>query len=113
MNKAIPTILFLMPFYSQAAFHCEVTVKRVLAYGNGAVNVIHTGRNDYTYICNLSTEYKGVSITTCAMWTSMLQNIQSKKNKAIFYYDGTGSCSELPTYGNTPAPVYIGTTEVS
>jgi len=84
-------------------------VKRVLAYGNGAVNILHTGRNHFTYICSLKEEWKGVSITTCAMWTSMLQNIQTNQNKAIFHYDGTGPCSTLPTYGGAPAPVYIGT----
>jgi hypothetical protein len=38
----------------------------------------------------------------------MLQNIKKAGGKAIFYYPGEGTCATLPTYGGTPAPVYIG-----
>lgn len=113
MKKLFLTIILFTSFNAFAGYNCTVTVYRVLAYANGSVNVLHSGRGDYTVICNLNSEYKGVSVTTCAMWTSMLQNIQANKNKAIFYYGGQGECSTLPTYGNTPAPVYIGTTEVN
>lgn len=102
------TGLLLMSVSSQAAFHCTVDVKKVLVYSNGLINVLHSGRNDYTVICNLKTETKGVSIPTCAMWTSMLQNIKKAKTKAIFYYPGEGTCTSLPTYGNAPIPTYIG-----
>ena len=91
-----------------AAFNCSVDINRVLIYGSGTVNVLHSGRNDFTVICDLNSEWKGVSVTTCAMWTAMLQNIKKNNSKAIFYYGGEGTCSALPTYGSTPAAVYIG-----
>ncbi|MBQ4890693.1 hypothetical protein J8L86_12605 [Shewanella sp. MMG014] len=97
-----------LSFSTSAAFNCSVDVSRVLIYGNGSVNILHTGRGDYTYICNLNNDWKGVSVTTCAMWTGMLQSIKQNNGKAIFYYGGEGSCSTLPTYSGTPAPVYIG-----
>ena len=112
MKTVLFFILALTSFNSLAAFNCTVTVKRVLVYGSGAVNVLHTGRNDYTVICNLNEERLGVSITTCAMWTSMLQNIRENQHKAVFHYNGDGACATLPVYGSTPAPVYIGTIEV-
>lgn len=93
---------------ANADFHCAVDIKRVLIYNNGRINILHSGRNDYTSICSLSGDWKGVNVTTCAMWTSMLQNIKENKGKAIFYYAGEGSCAALPTYGSAPAPVYIG-----
>jgi hypothetical protein len=102
------TLLVSISTLSEAAFNCTVGISKVLVYGNGSVNVFHQGRNDYTIICNLSEARQNVSITTCAMWTSMLQNIKKEGNKAIFYYPGSGTCAALPTYGNTPAPVYIG-----
>lgn len=92
-----------------ASFHCEVTVNRVLVYGNGDINVLHSGRNDFTYICNSKGTWKGIDTVTCALWVSMLQSTQNNSKKAIFYYPGEGSCSTLPTYGNAPAPAYIGT----
>ncbi|TDF35107.1 hypothetical protein EYS14_22285 [Alteromonadaceae bacterium M269] len=111
MKKILFFVLALTSFNSLAAFNCTVTIKRVLIYANGAVNVLHTGRNDYTVVCNLGSEYKGVGVTTCAMWAGMLQNIQENKSRAGFYYNGEGSCATLPVYGNAPAPVYIGTIE--
>jgi hypothetical protein len=102
------TLLLSISTLSEAAFNCTVGLSRILVYGNGSVNVLHQGRNDFTVICSLNEARQGVSITTCAMWTSMLQNIKKEGNKAIFYYSGSGTCAALPTYGNTPAPVYIG-----
>ena len=111
MKRTIAMLTLLMSSMSFATFNCVVDVKRVLVYGNGAINVLHSGRNDYTYICDLQGDWKGVDTVTCAMWTSMLQNLQVNNRKAIFYYNGEGSCANLPTYGSTPAPVYIGSTE--
>lgn len=91
-----------------AAFNCEVEVERVLVYGDGGVNVFHSGRNDFTYICNTKGTWKGIDTVTCSLWVGMLQSTQNNNKKAIFYYDGQGSCASLGTYGNAPAPVYIG-----
>ncbi|WP_299493362.1 hypothetical protein [uncultured Shewanella sp.] len=93
---------------SFASFHCDVSLNRILVYKDGKVNVWHSGRGDYTNICNLKTENNGVSIATCAMWTSMLQSIKKDNGKAIFYYAGDGSCATLPTYSSSPTPEYIG-----
>ena len=108
-TKLTTFFMFLISFQSLAAFSCNVDISTVLIYSDGSVNVLHTGRGDYTYICNLQSERQGVSVTTCAMWTSMLQNVQSDASKATFYFAGTGSCSTMATYGSAPVPVYIGT----
>jgi hypothetical protein len=92
------------------AYECRVKVGNVLVYAGGEVNVLHSGRGDYTIICNLTTQYGGVSPSTCAMWTGMLQAIKRKDGLAEFYYGGTGTCATLPTYGSAPVPVYIGDT---
>lgn len=109
MNKLFATLLILSTSFSaKATFNCSVDVNRVLVYGNGGINILHSGRNDYTVICNLNTDWKGVKPVTCAMWVGLLQNAQVNNKKVIFYYNGEGTCGTLPTYGNTPAPVYIG-----
>jgi hypothetical protein len=102
------TLLVSISTLSEASFNCTVGVSKVLVYGSGDVNVFHQGRNDYTIICNLSKARQNVSITTCAMWTSMLQNIKKDGGKATFYYPNSGACATLPTYNSSPAPVYIG-----
>jgi hypothetical protein len=102
------TLLVSISTLSEASFQCTAGVSKVLVYGSGDVNIFHQGRNDYTIICNLSKARQNVSITTCAMWTSMLQNIKKEGGEAEFYYPGTGTCAALPTYSSSPAPVYIG-----
>jgi hypothetical protein len=97
-----------------AVTECRVTIGAVLVYRDGSVNVLHSGRGDYTYICNLSSERLGVSPTTCAMWTRMLQSLKLVGKRADFYYQlepTFTSCADLPTYSASPAPVYIGTME--
>lgn len=108
MKKILLTLLLAIPLPALAAYSCSTTVNRVLVYSNGNVNINHSGRGDYTIICNLKTPRDGVSITTCAMWTSKLQNIKKNNGVAQFYYGGEGSCEELPTYGSAPTPIYIG-----
>lgn len=109
MTRWIATILALaLPLQAHAAFECNVKIKHVLVYVDGSVNVYHTGRNDYTYICNLNVDRLGASPATCAMWTTMLQHIKKNNYWANIYFNGTGSCATLPVYGDSPAPVYIG-----
>lgn len=109
MNKFVFLLSIFVSTSTLASFSCEVDVKRVLVYKSGVINVLHSGRNDYTHICNLKGSWNGVDTVTCAMWASMLQNLQLNSQKAIFYYDGEGSCQSLATYSSSPAPVYIGT----
>ncbi len=93
-----------------AAFECAADINAVLIYKDGRVNVLHSGRGDYTVICNLNGDYQNVGSTTCAMWTSMLLQLKQNAKKAHFYYSTTqyNSCAALPTYGSAPAPEYIG-----
>jgi len=91
-----------------ASFSCNATINRVLVYGDGSVNILHSGRGDYTNICNTKGTWKGIDTVTCSLWVGILQSLQNNSKQAIFYYSGEGACATLPTYGNAPAPVYIG-----
>lgn len=105
---AASLVIGLLPLAALADFQCNVQVRNVLVYSDGSVNVYHTGRSDYTYICNLKTERLGVDTATCAIWTSMVLALKKNANTAQFYYAGSGSCATLPTYTFSPAPVYVG-----
>jgi hypothetical protein len=99
---------------TEAATECRATIDAVLVYSDGSVNVRHSGRGDFTVICNLKTERLGVNTTTCAMWTAMLQSLKEAGKRADFYYTLDArftSCANLPTYWDAPAPAYIGTIE--
>ncbi|HIF9111858.1 TPA: hypothetical protein ACX6Q7_001217 [Photobacterium damselae] len=108
MKKLMFFILLVVSKNVFADFSCEVSVNRVLVYSDGSVNVFHSGRNDYTYICNTKGTWKGIDTVTCSLWVGMLQSTQNNDKKAIFYYAGEGGCSSLGTYSDAPAPVYIG-----
>lgn len=113
MKKTFSRLILLATclFASQqaaAVYSCSVNVINVLVYADGSLNVLHSGRGDYTVVCNLNTERQGVSPTTCAVWFGLLEAIKKKNGLADIYFNGDGSCSTLPTYGSAPAPVYIG-----
>lgn len=93
---------------SALAFQCTATVHNVLIYSDGSVNVLHSGRGDYTVVCSLRGDRGGVDVATCAAWTGLLQQIKKKSGTAQFYYPGDGSCSTMPTYWTSPTPTYIG-----
>jgi hypothetical protein len=96
---------------AHAAYECNVKIGAVLVYADGSVNVRHSGRGEYTVVCNLNTERQGVSPLTCATWTAMLQHIKKNNGTANIYFNGEGACATLPTYWQAPAPVYIGNLE--
>lgn len=114
MKKILMGLIVFLTLHMQvafAAFECSADINTVLIYKDGLVNVLHSGRGDYTVICSLNNDRLGVSPTTCAMWTSMLLQLKKDAKKAYFYYDSApqyNSCATLPTYGSAPAPVYIG-----
>lgn len=93
---------------SASAFECNASVHNVLIYSDGSVNVLHSGRGDYTVVCGLRGDRGGVDAVTCAAWTGLLQQVKKKGGTANFYYPGAGSCSTMPTYWSSPVPTYIG-----
>lgn len=104
----LAVLVALTPLQAYATFECMVKISNVLIYRDGSVNVHHTGRGEYTVVCNLNADRQGVSPVTCAMWAAMLQHIKKNNGNAHFYFDGEGSCAALPRYWESPAPVYIG-----
>lgn len=104
----LSVVLTSLPMSAFADFSCSVVPTAVLVYADGNVNVHHAGRNDYTYVCNVTTPRLGVDPTTCAMWTAILLSAKKDNRAVSFYYPGSGSCATLPVYSNSPAPTYIG-----
>ena len=113
INSLVISALSSFPLTATAGpnFGCSGKVNSVLIYASGAVNIRADWRNDYTYICNVNSEWNGVSPLMCALWVNDLNT--SRKVDAdvrVYYYgsdDYTG-CADLPTYSNSPAPVYVG-----
>ena len=109
MKKLLTAIVLgTLPLSSFANFDCSTKILHVLVYADGSVNMFTAVRNDYTYVCNIETPRLGIQTTTCAIWTAALFEARKNNSNIALYYSGDGSCATLPTYSNSPAPVYLG-----
>lgn len=96
---------------ASADFACAVTVQGVLPYADGSLNVRHSGRNDWTVICNLDAPYTNVtavSPTVCASWMVILLRAKKNNTPIQFWFAGAGSCATLGTYWSSQVPTYVG-----
>ena len=93
-------------------FECTASIVNVLIYKSGDVNVLHSGRGDYTVMCNLITTRDGVDPTVCATWYALLQTVKNKHGTVDLWFSVTDpvvvSCATLPTYWSAPGPYYVG-----
>lgn len=88
---------------------CSGKVLTVLQYANGSVNVKTSYRNDYTYICNTVSNWKGISPDACRSMLSIALSAKAVDKNILVYYSGNQfSCATIPKYTNSPSPVYVG-----
>ncbi|NOI30615.1 hypothetical protein [Vibrio coralliilyticus] len=112
MKRILLLTAILFSASSMADITCYGTVKNVLQYGNGSINVYMSYRGDYTVMCNIETHWKGVNPEACQGMLSVLLTAQSTgKNIATYYNGDQYTCANLPTYSATPGPVYVGIIE--
>ena len=74
---------------------------------NGDVLVRGTWRNDITQICNLKTEWKGITPDICAGWKAMLDAAVTLGRTVSIYYSPDVNCATIPYYGDAPSPYYV------
>ncbi|MCG9679191.1 hypothetical protein [Vibrio sp. Isolate24] len=103
----LTAILFSTP--SMAAISCQGTIKHILQYANGDINVATSYRGTYTVMCNIEKHWKGISPEACQGMLSVLLTAQSTgKAIATYYNTDKYTCSNLPHYGSAPGPGYVG-----
>ncbi|MBM0106554.1 hypothetical protein JM946_17635 [Steroidobacter sp. S1-65] len=93
---------------AQAAVDCVGKVAKVLLYSDGTVNIVGQWRGDYTFVCSTSGSFGTVSAEVCLSWYATLMKAKADNLDVTVYYNTNTACSALPTYGNSPVPVYIG-----
>ena len=110
-SKAAPAFI-LMLFWGSQSVHAQqlqwcggqITTTYVHAVGN--VYIMGTWLNDYQQICNLDAPWNGVSVSTCKGWLSLAElAVTTGKNVTLQII--APSCSSIPNYERSPAPVYI------
>lgn len=113
MKKQLAVLAIFAGALTHSAAHadayCAGLTYEALTYGNGDVMILPAWRGDWIVICNVNTPRNNVSPSTCFSWFSAI-NSSIIYNKSVGYYFAgidPSACTTLPTYGNTPAPVYV------
>jgi hypothetical protein len=86
---------------------CVGTVNSSYLTIDGSVILRGTWRNDFTQICNLKTEWKGVTPDVCAGWKAMIDAALTLGRTVSLYYSPDVTCAQIPYYGGSPAPYYV------
>jgi hypothetical protein len=111
MKKNILVILMLL--HCSASFAasqwCTSKVTNLFIVNSGEVTANYGFRGEYLSVCNLNSEWKGISPTTCAAWYSILKTAVSRQSDVTLHYPGEqiSACNTIPTYGSSPAPYYV------
>ena len=102
--------LFCASVAQATAFYCAGTVSMVWSLTDGSMFIRTSYRGDHTQMCNLLTDWNGISPAQCKNWYAVLLTAKTTGDVIQVYYPNNpySGCSALPTYGNTPAPGYIG-----
>lgn len=122
LSALVAVAVVASPSGARADWTCSAPIVDVLVYLDGYVNIRYLG-NNWTYVCNLESTWRGVSPTTCATWVALLEKIKTKGGSTLFYFTGDPvDCSKLtpprddkdPTkgtlnsYNEARIPIYIG-----
>lgn len=112
MKKLLFTAVILLSVFSADAFaalYCSGKVVRSYVTKTGDLVILGSWRGDFMRLCNLNGTVDNVSSVTCSMWASYAAtSITAKKKVYLSYYvDDTNTCTNLPTYSNTPTPGYF------
>lgn len=89
------------------AFQCAGTLTNVYLNDQGDVIILASYAPSYTQICNIKTDWKGISKDICWGWFSQANNAVVESRQFRVSYATSGACNTLPTYGNSPAPYYV------
>lgn len=112
-NRAlIRLVLALSGLYAlpaHASLYCAGNPTAIYTTSDGHVSMRNTWRNDWTYICNVNEEWKGVPPQTCWAWFAQINSaiVENKQMTLLYMLPDSSACATLPTYASSPAPAYV------
>ncbi|MBS0449128.1 MAG: hypothetical protein JSR59_24670 [Proteobacteria bacterium] len=93
---------------SAFAMHCGRQITNSYVDAGGSVVILGTWGSGYQQICNVNATWNNVSPTTCKGWLSVVELVTATGKTAILdMSDAVTSCSTIPGYASSPAPVYV------
>ena len=102
---AIAALGFAQP--AAAVIVCQGTLSHSWMESDGDVYIRGSWRGDHTQMCNLKTEWKGITPDICAGWMAKADAAVSLGRTVLVYYPNETSCTTMPTYSATSAPEYV------
>jgi hypothetical protein len=104
---ALVAALVVGPTQAAGMQWCAGKVVHVLTYADGSVHLFGEWRADYTQVCSLAGDWKGVSAVTCKAWVSTAQVALVSGRNVIVQYADLPACNAIPAYGAAPGPAYL------
>lgn len=104
--------ILLLSLFSNSSFaylFCKGTITDVWVDEHGRLYINGSWRSGHTQVCDIDSNWNGVSLEVCKAWLSISTAAQVSKAAVVVRYDDgdAESCSTLETYGNAPKPNYI------
>jgi hypothetical protein len=86
---------------------CTWKVSTVWTNDGGSVLALFKERGDHLAVCSLKGDFKGIPKETCKAWNQYLTVAVVTGKSVIVQYNNAPVCSQIPSYGNAPAPAYV------
>ena len=108
-------LILILSYVSTSSLHagsfkCTGKITTLLTYTSGIVQINGTWRDGITRMCNVKFTWKGIEREICKQWLAIMQSARLQDKDVIVYYDTNENytCMNLPDYGDTPAPIFVG-----
>lgn len=105
----LPIVAMALSSTAYATEYCYGKITNVAMYADGTVLIVGTWRGDYTTICSTQGTWGGIPAETCMAWYGAALKARADNTNVVMYYPNTNgaTCSNIPTYGGSPAPGYL------
>lgn len=92
--------------------YCAGTVSQLWVDADGNLFALPSWRGDHVRLCHVRTAITANSVTiepvTCLAWMALVrQAMTANKQVSIHYADIPQTCSQVPTYAQSPLPWYV------
>lgn len=87
---------------------CSGTPENLYIADMGQLFIRGSWRTDYTQLCNVEGEWKGIPQQTCWSWYGILSSaITNTRLVTVYYSNSAYTCATMPTYEAAEPPGYV------
>lgn len=92
-----------------AGAYCTGLISKSLTFADGRVMIFAQWRGEWTAICSLKAEWKGVSTEICWAWYAAINEAVTQQKQVTIYYEPLtqAQCANVGSYDGAEAPGYV------